>query len=169
MALMARQMILPAAVQHQTGLARAVAATMQAGVACKDQQVALQEFVNLVYRFNLAISARAEADNEPLKQARYLCDTVIPLMNTVRELGDQLEMNVAADLWPIPSYRELLFSLSAGPRSERRSPGGPRFAGRRRFGRFAEAAGGRAMPGGRPAPQIRGTRRWPTTSTRTFT
>jgi glutamine synthetase len=115
MVLMARQLILPAAVQHQTRLAQAVAATMQAGVGCKDQQVELTEFVKLVYRFTSAVSALAEADNEPdpdlLKQARYLRDHVIPLMQTVRELADQLEMTVAADLWPLPSYREMLFSL----------------------------------------------------------
>jgi glutamine synthetase len=88
---------------------------MQAGVGCKDQQVELTEFVKLVYRFTSAVSALAEADNEPdpdlLKQARYLRDHVIPLMQTVRELADQLEMTVAADLWPLPSYREMLFSL----------------------------------------------------------
>lgn len=115
MVLIARQLIMPAALQHQTRLAEAVVATTQAGVACKDQQVVLAELVNLIYRFNSAVTALAQADNEPdadaLKQAKYMRDHVIPLMNTVRDLGDQLEMTVAANLWPFPSYRELLFSL----------------------------------------------------------
>jgi glutamine synthetase type III len=31
-------------------------------------------------------------------------------MNSVRQLADTLETCVAHDLWPLPSYRELLFS-----------------------------------------------------------
>jgi len=30
-------------------------------------------------------------------------------MAKVRELGDKLETTVADDLWPIPTYREMLF------------------------------------------------------------
>jgi glutamine synthetase len=113
MVLLGRQMILPAAWQHQTRLAQAITATEAAGAPCKDQRVVLQELVDLIYRFNSAVSALAEADNQPdadpLKQARYLRDEVLPLMRSVRSLGDQLEMVVSADLWPLPTYRELLF------------------------------------------------------------
>ncbi len=113
MVLLGRQMILPAAWQHQTRLAQAITTTEAAGVQCKDQHVMLQELVDLIYRFNSAVSALAEADNQPdpdsLKQARYLRDQVLPQMHSVRALGDQLEMTVSADLWPLPTYRELLF------------------------------------------------------------
>jgi glutamine synthetase len=30
-------------------------------------------------------------------------------MNEVRKLGDKLETVVADDLWPLPTYREMLF------------------------------------------------------------
>jgi glutamine synthetase len=30
-------------------------------------------------------------------------------MNAVRVLGDKLETVVADDLWPLPTYREMLF------------------------------------------------------------
>jgi glutamine synthetase type III len=30
-------------------------------------------------------------------------------MEALRSLGDELEERTAADLWPLPSYRELLF------------------------------------------------------------
>ena len=113
MVLMARQLILPAALQHQGRLAQVVTATQAAGVECKDQKAALEELVDLVYRFNATLTALAEADNyadeDPLEQARYMKEKVCPLMDSLREFGDQLETIVAADLWPIPSYRELLF------------------------------------------------------------
>jgi glutamine synthetase len=30
-------------------------------------------------------------------------------MDGLRAVADQLEANVASDLWPLPTYRELLF------------------------------------------------------------
>ena len=36
-------------------------------------------------------------------------DAVIPAMAEVRKLGDKLETLVADDLWPLPTYREMLF------------------------------------------------------------
>jgi glutamine synthetase type III len=30
-------------------------------------------------------------------------------MQSLREIADELETQVSADLWPLPSYRELLF------------------------------------------------------------
>ena len=34
---------------------------------------------------------------------------VLPAMGAVREVADKLETLVADDLWPLPSYREMLF------------------------------------------------------------
>ena len=36
-------------------------------------------------------------------------DVIIPAMNAVRAAGDQLETLVADDLWPLPTYQEMLF------------------------------------------------------------
>jgi len=41
--------------------------------------------------------------------ARYLSDVMIPAMQTVRKHADKLEELVADDLWPLPSYQEMLF------------------------------------------------------------
>ncbi|MEE8171085.1 MAG: glutamine synthetase III [Phycisphaerae bacterium] len=114
MVLIGRQMILPAAMQHQTRMAQAVTQTIAAGVACKDQAASLQAFVKLVDDFNATLNALAEADNhsddDPLKAARHLRDKVKPLMERLREQADELECQISADLWPLPSYRELLFT-----------------------------------------------------------
>jgi glutamine synthetase len=32
-----------------------------------------------------------------------------PAMAALREAGDAIESQVAADLWPLPTYRDLLF------------------------------------------------------------
>lgn len=42
--------------------------------------------------------------------ARYMADTVRPAMATTRQACDGLEALVPSDLWPLPTYREMLFS-----------------------------------------------------------
>ena len=50
-----------------------------------------------------------EADGSAEKHAKYFRDKVIPTMNALREAGDSLEGLVPHDLWPLPTYREMLF------------------------------------------------------------
>ena len=113
MVLIGRQMILPAALRHQNEMALTVHNTVNAGVDCEDQRQALQQFVELVYRFTASLSALAEADDyeseDPYELALYLKQAIVPMMNSVRQLADTLEIQVANDLWPLPSYRDLLF------------------------------------------------------------
>jgi len=42
-------------------------------------------------------------------EAKHLKDGVLPLMLEVRSAADSLESIVADDLWPLPTYREMLF------------------------------------------------------------
>lgn len=113
MVLIGRQMILPAALAHQTRLAEAVGEAEEAGAPSKVQKARLRQFVRLVDRFTAALDRLAAADDQheddPLKHATYLRDKVRPLMEQVRAAADELELHVSADLWPLPSYRELLF------------------------------------------------------------
>ena len=113
MVLMARQLMLPAALEHQRLLAGAVVETERCKVECAPQRKILEQFSGLVARFVEAIDALAGAaangGRDTLAQARHLKGTVLPLMDALREVGDELEAHVTADLWPLPSYRELLF------------------------------------------------------------
>ena len=43
------------------------------------------------------------------KHAKYMRDKVVPAMVKLRELGDQIEVSTPHDLWPLPTYREMLF------------------------------------------------------------
>ena len=44
-----------------------------------------------------------------IDEARHRCDVVLPSMLAVRKYVDQLERIVADDLWPLPTYQEMLF------------------------------------------------------------
>ncbi len=109
----ARTQILPAALQHQERLARAVAATEEAGVKAPDSAVALREFVKLVTELREATAelekATAHHTDDGMKHAEHMKRVVRPAMARVREVGDTLETHVTAELWPLPTYRQLLF------------------------------------------------------------
>ena len=52
-------------------------------------------------------STKANGDAE--KHAKYFRDKVVPAMTALRETGDSLEAIVPHDMWPLPTYREMLF------------------------------------------------------------
>ncbi|MDH4131496.1 MAG: glutamine synthetase III [Gemmatimonadota bacterium] len=108
-----RTQILPAALQHQARVAAAVSTTEAAGVKCNDTLQSLGEFVNLISRFREALTALEKAvahhDEDPVRHATWIRDKVRPAMNQLRAYADAIEIQVSADLWPLPTYRELLF------------------------------------------------------------
>jgi glutamine synthetase len=111
--LMARTQILPAAHRQQIELAEVVAASEAADVDTGDLRQTLEEFVDLAGRFRRAIDAlesAADADvgHDVHKHSKHLRDKVVPAMGDLRELADQLEERISADLWPMPTYREML-------------------------------------------------------------
>jgi glutamine synthetase len=44
-----------------------------------------------------------------LDEAKHYCHKLVPDMLAVREATDTLEGVVADDLWPLPTYQEMLF------------------------------------------------------------
>ena len=96
-------------------VAQAVNATKTAGVDNHGQAELLKSLTATITEFQLAISNLDKAlhphhaDGDVYEHARYARDAILPAMSAVRTLGDQLETTVADDLWPLPTYREMLF------------------------------------------------------------
>ena len=44
--------------------------------------------------------------------ANYQHDTVIPAMDALRAVADEMEVNTAAKYWPFPAYDKLLFGVN---------------------------------------------------------
>jgi glutamine synthetase len=114
MVLMANRYILPAALEYQTGLANAINATKAAGVEPCETPKLLARLASLVADFRRRTETLAEAcAHEPNgsmeTHSRFMRDQVIPAMNALRETGDTLETIVPHTLWPLPTYREMLF------------------------------------------------------------
>ena len=52
--------------------------------------------------------AASHAD-DPAKHAQHIKAKVIPGMQELRAVADELQLHVADEFWPMPTYRELLF------------------------------------------------------------
>lgn len=113
MVLMANRYILPAAFKYQKEVGESVAAARAGGVPSKEGKRVLAQIVKLTDAFRAETEklARAleHASASAEKHARYMRDVVVPGMERLRDLGDRIEVLVPHELWPLPTYREMLF------------------------------------------------------------
>jgi glutamine synthetase len=114
MVLMANRYILPAAYRYQTELAQSVAAVKAAGAAAKETRRSLDHVCRLTDEAKMRVDALQELldhdhNGDTEKHAKFFRDKVVPAMAALREAGDGLECVVPHDLWPLPTYREMLF------------------------------------------------------------
>jgi glutamine synthetase len=110
----ATTIVIPAAMRYQSELA-ANAATLTAVGIEPDMTLlgavtaALSELTASTTALGAALAHEHEGSS--LDAARYACDTLLPIMLEVRAAADTLETLVADDLWPLPTYQEMLFIL----------------------------------------------------------
>ena len=105
--------ILPAAVRYQTELAQNVAALKKAGV---EADTSLLEMVSepiaalgkALADLKAGLSTHLDSGSDEAFHAR---DVLLPAMEAVRSAADTLEGVVADDLWPLPTYQEMLYIL----------------------------------------------------------
>ncbi len=112
--MMARTMILPAALRYQGEVAASVNAVKAAGVENGAQMELLKSLTATITEFQKATNAldhalAHHAEGDVLAHTKHFRDSILPSMAAVRTLGDKLETMVADDLWPLPTYREMLF------------------------------------------------------------
>ncbi|MBI5836872.1 MAG: glutamine synthetase III [Candidatus Eisenbacteria bacterium] len=110
---MAGRYILPAALEYQERLARTVTASKEAGVECGEGRKLLETLCGEVCEFKRRTDALLKLldhnGDAPDAHAKHFRDKVVPAMNALRESGDKLENIVPSELWPLPTYREMLF------------------------------------------------------------
>src|SRR6202034_4119679 len=103
--------ILPAAIRYQTELAQNAAALKAAGV---EPSIAALQAVSAPIadlEAGLAELKAALSDHSAesaLDEATHAQTALLPAMEAVRTAADTLESVVADDLWPLPTYQEML-------------------------------------------------------------
>ena len=108
---MARTVIFPAAMRYQGQLAETCASLKVIGHDFKmgtleEVTAQLRTMQTEVDKLEKLI---AHQGGDTLAHAKFMCEKVLPAMLAVRSCADALESVVADDLWPLPSYQEMLF------------------------------------------------------------
>jgi glutamine synthetase len=111
---MAKTMILPSALRYQLEVGQSIAAAKAAGASSPAGLEAfgtlvgtINEFTSQINKLEKALSHHAEG--EPFDHAKFAREHVFTALGGLREAADKLETIVADDLWPLPTYREMLF------------------------------------------------------------
>jgi glutamine synthetase len=114
MVLMANRYIVPAAIEFQRKVAESVAAVKAAGSKSVEGKKMLDRLTKLTDDFRrrtdkLQHALEHEANGSAEKHAKHFRDAVIPAMSALREAGDELELMIPHETWPLATYREMLF------------------------------------------------------------
>jgi glutamine synthetase len=113
MVLMANRYILPAAIEYQKQVAQSVAAVKSAGGKAAESKKLLDAVTKLTDEIKRGSDklqkALAHESTDTEKHAKHFRDVVIPAMNALRTSADTLEEVMPHGLWPLATYREMLF------------------------------------------------------------
>ncbi len=111
--------VLPAALRFQKDIAKSINQTNEAlGKAARfTEQKDLLGRVNKLIEEGSTLARELERVRQKshslpnIKRAKAFCDHVVPAGDKLREVADGLEKVVDDELWTLPKYREILFSL----------------------------------------------------------
>ena len=113
MVLMANRYILPAAFEYQKQVGQSVAAVKAGGGKSVQGKKLLGTYTKLVDRFKVQtdtlVGLLEHSGGSAEKHAKYMRDKVVPAMAKLREVGDEIEVLTPHEIWPLPTYREMLF------------------------------------------------------------
>ena len=113
--------IIPAVIKYTTVLANSLSAVQ---AACEEADTSVQKELLIETSALLSdtkvalahltdVANKASAMPQGPEQANYYHAEVNPAMEALRRPVDELEMSVSKDMWPMPSYGDLLFEVSA--------------------------------------------------------
>lgn len=114
---MAAKQILPAVVKYTKTLADTVIAVKEAGADAAVQAQMLSQVSEKLAQAKAALTrleeveAKASAMPEGREQAFFYKDEVKEAMDALRTPVDELEMLVDKDVWPYPTYADLMFEV----------------------------------------------------------
>lgn len=113
----AGKQIIPAVIHNTKELADTIVSVKEAGAKAKVQSRLLDKTSDLLEAAENALDKLSEVTSiaaqkaEGEEQARYFHEEVMPAMDALRMPVDQLEMIVNKELWPMPSYGDLIFEV----------------------------------------------------------
>jgi glutamine synthetase len=114
MVLMANRYVLPAALEYQKQVAQSVSAVKLAGSKSAEGKKLLDNLTRMTDELKrrtdkLQRTLEHESNGSAEGHARHFRDAVLPAMTMLRDTSDQLESIIPHELWPLATYREMLF------------------------------------------------------------
>jgi glutamine synthetase len=113
--------ILPAALSYQSQLVDNILGLKEVFGAAEAKEASKTQ-TQLVKEISKHVNAMKEASDkmdvelakviklDAEKQAELFCHKIKPLMDSIRDHADALEMTIDDELWPLPKMREILFT-----------------------------------------------------------
>jgi glutamine synthetase len=114
MTMLANRYILPAALEYQKNVGQSVAAVKAAGGKSVEGKKTLDGVTKMIDEFKrrsdkLEKELAHEGNGSAEKHAKHFRDKVIPAMTALRATGDDIENVMPHEIWPLATYREMLF------------------------------------------------------------
>ena len=116
---MARKEIMPAVISYTNDVAKNVKLRKEIGV-CSENDAALTLCRKLTALTDELYAKTSDLDStvascgrtaDSLEASAYCRDRLVPAMNALRSVADELETLVSQEHWPYPTYSELLFNV----------------------------------------------------------
>ncbi len=111
---MAQTMVLPAAMRYLSDLLATAGRADGVGMQADGVLATARQVNELIDRLTARLGVLAEQNQElggddVMSKAHHMRDHIVPAMTEVRDVVDRLERIIPDDLWPFPTYREMLF------------------------------------------------------------
>jgi glutamine synthetase len=114
---MAKKQFIPSGLEYATFLADSISSFKAASVGAPVQTDLLKKLSTLLAasykdltKLEVAVE-KAQETKDTVKQAEAYRDKVVTVMRDLRADIDAIEMIVPKDMWPVPTYADLLFKL----------------------------------------------------------
>jgi len=111
----AKRQIIPAVIRYSGMVASSVSAIKSAGGNASASEAVLGSVTDLSEKLQKAVAGlesiylKTTQMSDVHKRAVAVRDMMIPAMNEVRAVADALEQIVDAEVWPLPTYAQMLF------------------------------------------------------------
>lgn len=113
--MMAKTIILPATLRYQKEVGESIAAAKAAGASSPAGLEAFGELVSSINDLQRDIKVlekalhHSDGGEDCFVHAKHAHDQLLPALTALRKSADKLETIVSDDVWPLPTYREMLF------------------------------------------------------------